>query len=103
MNVFKTVLCPFPERKYEVLRLSALCKVRIGPEDKIDKIATAFQKRVGLSTKDDIHLACATHVDANAFLTCDDRLIRQSERLELGIMVMNPVDYVRQEVLQWKN
>ena len=92
MNVFKTVLCPFPERKYEVLRLSALCKVRIGPEDKINKIATAFQKRVGLSTK-----------DANAFLTCDDRLIRRSERLELGIMVMNPVDYVRQEVLQWKN
>jgi len=92
VNVFKTVLCPFPERKYEVLRLSALCKVRIGPEDKINKIATAFQKRVGLSTR-----------DANAFLTCDDRLIRQSERLELGIMVMNPVDYVRQEVLQWKN
>jgi len=92
VNVFKTVLCPFPERKYEVLRLSALCKVRIGPEDKINKIATAFQKRVGLSTK-----------DANAFLTCDDRLIRRSERLELGIMVMNPVDYVRQEVLQWKN
>ena len=90
--MFKTVLCPFPERKYEVLRLSALCKVRIGPEDKIDKIATAFQKRVGLSTR-----------DANAFLTCDDRLIRQSERLELGTMVMNPVDYVRQEVLQWKN
>lgn len=92
MNVFKTVPCPFPERKYEVLRLSALCKVRIGPEDKIDKTATAFQKRVGLSTR-----------DANAFLTCDDRLIRRSERLELGIMVMNPVDYVRQEVLQWKN
>ena len=92
MNVFKTVPCPFPERKYEVLRLSALCKVRIGPEDKINKIATAFQKRVGLSTR-----------DANAFLTCDDRLIRRSERLELGIMVMNPVDYVRQEVLQWKN
>ncbi len=92
MNVFKTVPCPFPERKYEVLRLSALCKVRIGPEDKINKIATAFQKRVGLSTR-----------DANAFLTCDDWLIRRSERLELGIMVMNPVDYVRQEVLQWKN
>jgi len=92
VNVFKSVLCPFPERKYEVLRLSALCKVRIGPEDKINKIATAFQKRVGLSTR-----------DANAFLTCDDRLIRRSERLELGIMVMNPVDYVRQEVLQWKN
>lgn len=92
MNVFKTVPCPFPERKYEVLRLSAPCKVRIGPEDKIDKTATAFQKRVGLSTR-----------DANAFLTCDDRLIRRSERLELGIMVMNPVDYVRQEVLQWKN
>ena len=35
MHEDETVLCPFPERKYEVMRLAALCKVRVGPEERI--------------------------------------------------------------------
>lgn len=98
MHDDETIFCPFPERKYEVIRLADLCKVRVGPEGKIYKQAKLFQEVGGLSAKDAIHLACAFYVGADIFLSCDDRLIKQAERLKLEMAVMNPIDYIRQEV-----
>jgi predicted nucleic acid-binding protein len=95
MHEDETILCPFPERKYEVLRLATLCKVRVGPEEEIYKLAKSFQKKGGLSAKDAIHLACASYIAAGSFLTCDDRRIRRAKRLKLDVLVMNPVDYIR--------
>ena len=97
MHEDETILCPFPERKYEVLRLATLCKVRVGPVEEIYKLAKSFQKKGGLSAKDAVHLACASCIDADFFLTCDDRLIKQTKRLKFETVVMNPVDYIRQE------
>ena len=96
MHEDETMLCPVPERKYEALRLAALCRVRVGPEEEIYKLAKSFQSRGRLSAKDAIHLACASHSGADFFLTCDDRLIKQARRLKLKITAMNPVDYIRQ-------
>jgi predicted nucleic acid-binding protein len=98
MHEDETVLCPFPERKYEVMRLAALCKVRVGPEERIYALAKSFQEKRRLSAKDAIHLACASYIGADVFLTCDDGLLRQAKRLKLKTVVMNPVDYIRQEV-----
>lgn len=86
------------KRKYEIFRLAALCKARAGPEEEIYKLAKSLQKKERLSAKDAIHLACASYDGANVFLTCDDRVIRQAKRLKLETVVMNPVDYIRQEV-----
>ena len=97
MHEDETILCPFPERKYGVLRLAVLCKVRVGPEEEVYNLAKSFQEEGRLSAKDAIHLACASYIGADAFLTCDDRLIRQAKRLNLETAVMNPVDYIRQE------
>lgn len=41
-------------------------------------------------------LACAVQVGAVCFVTCDDGLIRQAQRLRLALAILNPVDYVRQ-------
>jgi len=98
MHEDESLLCPFPERKYEVLRLATLCKVRVGPEEEIYNLAKSFQKKGRLSAKDAVHLACAAYIGADIFLTCDDRLIKQAKRLKLKMEVMNPVDYIRQEV-----
>lgn len=92
------MLCLFPERKYGVLRLVALCKVRVWPEEEICKLAKSLQNEGRLSPKDAIHLACASHIAADFFLTCDDGLIKRSELLKLGVAVRNRVDYVGQEV-----
>jgi len=98
MHEDETLLCPFPERKYEIFRLATLCKVRVGPREEIYKLAKSFEKEEGLSAKDAVHLACASHACANFFLTCDDILIRRAERLKLEMKILNPVDYIREEV-----
>ena len=97
MHEDETGLCPFPERKYGVMCLAVLCRVRVGPEEGIYDLAKAFQEKRRLSAKDAVHLACASYIGADVFLTCDDRLLRQAKRLKLKTVVMNPVDYVRQE------
>ena len=65
-------------------------------EGEIYELAKSFQKKGGLSAKDAVHLACASFVGADVFLTCDDRLIRQAKRLRLETGVMNPVDYTKE-------
>jgi predicted nucleic acid-binding protein len=98
MHEDETILCPFPERKYEVFRLATLCKVRVGPEGEIYSHAKLFQQKGGLSAKDAIHISCAYYVKAKFFLTCDDKLITQVKQLNLETGIMNPVDYIRWEV-----
>lgn len=97
MHEDETLLCLFPERKYAVLNLAALCKVRVGPVEEIYNLANSLQEKGGLSSKDAIHLACAFYIKAGFFLTCDDKLIKQARQLNLETIVMNPVDYIRQE------
>ena len=97
MHQDETSLCPFPVRKYEALRLAALCKKRLGPKKKIYHLAKSFQDSSSLGVKDAIHLACAVESKANYFLTCDDRLIKQSKQLNLTLILSNPVDFIRQE------
>ena len=98
MHQDETLLCPFPTRKEEALRLATLCKLRLGPKDEIRQLATSIQNQGGLSAKDAIHLACAVEIKADFFLTCDDKLIKRAMKLNLGMAVMNPVDYVRREI-----
>lgn len=98
MHQDETLLCPFPARKEEALRLAVLCKLRLGPKPEIRRLAETFQSQDPVSAKDAIHLACAVEIKADYFLSCDDRLIKRANKLNLGLAVMNPVDYVRQEV-----
>ena len=77
-------------------RLSALCKIKIGPEKVIYNLAKDFQQKAKLSAKDSIHLACAYQAKCRIFLTCDDELLKRVKRLNLEIKVMNPVDYIRE-------
>ena len=95
MHEDENILCPFLERKLEVLRLFTLCKVKIGPNAEVYNIAKELQQRARLSAKDAIHLACAYYVKCKIFLTCDDELINHAKRSNLDIKVMNPVDYIR--------
>ena len=96
MHQDESLLCPFPDRQLEALRLATLCRVRVGPEEAIYSLAQSYLQQSALSAKDAIHLACATHVGADVFLTCDDKLLKQAARLGLTLRVLNPVDFVRQ-------
>ena len=107
MHEDETILCPFPERRLEVTRLATLCKVRVGPEEEIRRLAASLQQSGGFSAKDAVHpeenpqtfpLACGSRAKVDCLLTCDDLLTKRSKRLKLDLVVMNPVDYMRREV-----
>jgi hypothetical protein len=87
-------LCPFLDRQIEALRLSELCMVKIAPETEIYNRAKEFHKTANLSPKDAIHVACAEFIKADYFITCDDRLLKQTNRLNLHTEAMNPVNYL---------
>jgi predicted nucleic acid-binding protein len=95
MHEDETILCPFPERQIEAFRLSTLCKMRLGPEEAIYKLAQSYSKKRNLSAKDAVHLACAVHLEADFFLTCDDKLLKQARKLRLKVAILNPVDFIR--------
>jgi hypothetical protein len=95
MHEDETLLCPFPNRLNVAFILSALCKVRVGPEDEIYESALEFQGRCNLTSKDAVHLACAHFIKADHFLSCDNRLVKQAKKLGLDMEISNPVDYLR--------
>ncbi len=99
MHDDETLLCPFPNRRNIAFILSNLCKVRIGPEEDIYESALEFQGKCGLTSKDAIHLACAHFIEADYFLSCDDKLVIQAKKLGLEMPILNPVDYIRMEKL----
>ena len=52
----------------------------------------------GLDPFDALHVACAEHGEADAFLTTDDALVRRSHRLrdKLRVPVSNPLTWLRE-------
>jgi hypothetical protein len=96
MHEDETLLCPFPDRQTFAFELSTLCPVRVGPEKLIYTLAQTLSQKGKFSAKDILHVACAAHAQANYFITCDDALLRQAKKLDLSLLILNPVDYIRQ-------
>ena len=96
MHEDENIICPFTERKLTIYGLIGLCEIKIGPNKEIYRLAKNFEQTAKLSSKDAIHLACACYAKCGYFLTCDDNLIKYARRLNLGIKIMNPVEYIRE-------
>lgn len=95
MHEDENLLCPFIERKIEVARLSEICDIIISPNKQIFKMARSYQDNGKLSSKDAIHLACSMYRKCNYFITCDYKLIKQSKKLNLKIIIKNPIEYIQ--------
>ena len=95
MHDDENMLCPFIERKLAVNGMKKLCQMQIAPVVEILEIARSYEAKAHLSPKDALHVACAVDCKANYFLTCDAQLIKRAPRLELNMIISNPVDYVR--------
>jgi hypothetical protein len=50
----------------------------------------------GFRPLDAAHLACAEAAACDRFLTCDDRVLRRTRRVRVGLRVQNPRDYVQE-------
>lgn len=55
--------------------------------------------RLGFRDIDALHLAFAEELDADAFVTVDDELLARGQQTELGVVVMDVIDFVKQRKL----
>ncbi|MFQ5800644.1 MAG: hypothetical protein ACE5HH_02850 [Candidatus Hydrothermarchaeales archaeon] len=70
--------------------------------EKIDRFSKSLQREIkeaGLKDKDALHLAFALE-NSDYFITCDDEIlnIRKDIKKRYGIEVVNPVEFVKEEL-----
>ena len=91
---------PFPERRAYVRYLAQSCDSIVEPDEPIRELAKQLSERHKIRGQDALHLACAELSGCHYLITCDDRLIRQGERLKekgvLALRVINPIDLLRE-------
>lgn len=97
---YENSLNPLPERRAFAQRLSQCCERSIGPGEPIRELAHRLAETYQVRGRDALHLAIAELSGCHALVTCDDRLIRQGERLReqniLTVRVINPIDLVQE-------
>jgi predicted nucleic acid-binding protein len=102
---YENSLNPYENRREGVDLLSHLCGDIVGPSPAVAKMAGKILKGSQVKPRDALHLACAEAARCDYFLTCDDTLIRIFQRkrsvLELKIMAVNPVEFIRGEGEQY--
>ena len=93
----ENALCPFLDRKIEVLSLAGLCRVQVAPEHEILDRAEALERKYRLSPKDSLHVASAIHADADVFITCDDDVRKKMAGKIERLLIQYPQEYVSRE------
>ena len=91
---------PFPERRAYVRYLAQSCDSTVVPDESIRELAKRLSDQHRVRRRDALHLACAEWSGCYYLVTCDDRLIRQGERLRerrvLTVRVIDPIDLLRE-------
>ena len=76
---------------------------RFQADFEVDKMQAAKRAEslhsLGFGLADSAHLAYA-EVIADVFITCDDKLIKKSQKEDIRVPVYNPIEFVMKEDLQ---
>lgn len=85
--------------KFQILELlTSFGKRCISDSELIRKRATEFIA-FNLGIADAAHLAFAEQ-SADYFLTCDDNLLKRSKRINMDLLVVNPIEFCLKEELK---
>lgn len=87
-----------PNRREKVKRLYAIHSSRISISEEIVNRSAEIRNIANIKNMDSLHLASAEKVDADVFITTDDRLIKACQELDLTVKVMNPIEFVMEEL-----
>jgi predicted nucleic acid-binding protein len=55
---------------------------------------------LGVSNYDALHIAIAESMEADYLLTTDDKFIAKTSRLDKGVIIQNPLQFITGEILQ---
>ena len=86
---------PLADRRREIMCWAKRAAVNVTISEQLSLRAKELTE-VGFGPLDAAHLACAEAAACDCFLTCDDRLIRKAQQLELKPRVLNPIDYLKE-------
>ena len=92
---FENAQHPLADRRIEIARWAQRAVVNVAVTQQVATRARTLT-REGFRPLDAAHLACAEAAACDRFLTCDDRVIRRARRVQVGLRVQNPRDYVQE-------
>ncbi len=95
---FENAQHPLADRRTEIGRWAQRAVVNIPVTPQVSARAHALTA-AGFRPLDAAHLACAEVAACERFLTCDDQVLRRVRRVQVGVHVQNPMDYVQ----EWTN
>ena len=88
------------ENKMIVSDMLQLASRFVKHSESIQKQAENFELP-GMMGIDALHLACADHVDADFFITCDDNLIKRAQRTgKINVKIISILEFVFKEVFK---
>ncbi len=75
------------ERKEVVANCDHLSRIKFS-----STLPYAFTEH-GIKPRDALHLGCAVYGNADCFITCDDKLLKRAQLMQLPIQIINPVNF----------
>jgi predicted nucleic acid-binding protein len=95
---YENVKNPKLESKMIVSDMLQLASQFVKYSESIQKQAENLEA-AGMMGIDSLHLACADHVDADFFITCDDNLIKRARRTgKINAKVISILEFIFKEV-----
>jgi predicted nucleic acid-binding protein len=92
---FENVQHPLADRRIEIARWAQRAVGNVAVTQQVATRARTLT-REGFRPLDAAHLACAEAAACDRFLTCDDRVIRRTRRVQVGLRMQNPRDYIQE-------
>ena len=92
---YENSLNPSEDIKMEIEKLSSLASENVDPSEDIRKKAKDYEL-IGIKPRDAIHISCALNSGADYFVTCDDKILRKTDKLGLNLLILNPIDFIKE-------
>ncbi|NMC03067.1 MAG: PIN domain-containing protein, partial [Chloroflexi bacterium] len=89
---FENAYNPFVERREAIAEWQKLAEVDVEETQEILDAAHSLRK-LGLKSKDALHIACAIEAGADYFITTDDLIIKKTRNLK-ATKVVNPLQFI---------
>ncbi len=92
---YENSLNPSEDIKMEIEKLSSLASENVDSSEDIRKKAKEYEL-IGIKPRDAIHISCALNSGADYFVTCDDKILRKTDKLGLNLLILNPIDFIKE-------
>jgi predicted nucleic acid-binding protein len=92
---FENAQHPLADRRTEIAQWAQRAVVNVAVTHQVATRARTLTA-AGFRPLDAAHLACAEAAACDRFLTCDDPVLRRARRVQVGLRVQNPTEYVQE-------